>query len=238
MSIIVKIGSKILENSDDLESTISQLKILHNKDIFQEIIIIPGGGSYANFVRVLDQKLDIGDDLAHWMAIYAMNFNGKMLNKIYPNIKLFDDFTELQLSKKLISIFLPFNYLYQNDELPHSWDVTSDSITLYLANKLKLTECYLIKDVDGIIDKQNQLLKEITVDDYKDMKKTNKLLNVQKLGKSLKKSQPIDSYSLELIENYAISCIILNGKAEKHTILDYFIKLENENSIYTKINFN
>ena len=133
---------------------------------------------------------------------------------------------------------MPYEFIKENDKLPHSWDVTSDSISLFIAKELGLTECYLIKDVDGIINKQNQILKEITVDDYKDMKKTNKLLNVQKLGESLKKSQPIDSYSLELIENYAISCIILNGKAEKHTILDYFIKLENENSIYTKINFN
>ncbi|GAI77890.1 unnamed protein product, partial [marine sediment metagenome] len=51
-NIIVKIGGKILENSESIESTISQLKgILHRNSLISKIIIIPGGGSYANFIR-------------------------------------------------------------------------------------------------------------------------------------------------------------------------------------------
>ncbi|MFX1394040.1 MAG: hypothetical protein ACFFAH_10740 [Promethearchaeota archaeon] len=237
-TIIVKIGGKILEDPEDLGSTISQLKHLLDKNSVQKIIIITGGGSYANFIRVIDQKLNIGNDLAHWMAVYAMNHNGKLLSEKYSFIKLFDDFTELQLSTELFSIFLPFNYLYKFDELPHSWDVTSDSIILYFTHKLELNKCFLIKDIDGIINNDNQVIREITVDSYKNLKETNKLLDVQKAGESIKKSQPVDSYSIELIEKYKISCIILNGKAEKHTILDYFNKSENKTTIYTRIKFN
>ena len=237
-TIIIKIGGKILEDPEDLNSTISQLKHLLDNNSIQKIIIIPGGGSYANFIRNIDQKLNIGNDLAHWMAIYAMNHNGHLLSEKYSFIKPFEEFTELKLSKELFSIFLPFKYLYQFDELPHSWDVTSDSITLYFAHKLELKECYLIKDVDGIITKENQVIREVNVKGYKNLKKTNKLLDIKEVGASMKKSQPIDSYSIDLIQNYKISCIILNGKAEKHTILDYFKKSEDETSIYTKINFN
>ena len=237
-TIIIKIGGKILEDPEDLNSTISQLKQLLDKKSIQKIIIIPGGGSYANFVRLIDQKLNIGNDLAHWMAIYAMHHNGYLLSEKYSFIKPFEGFKELELSKELFSIFLPFNYLYQFDELPHSWDVTSDSITLYFAHKLELKECYFIKDVDGIINKENLVLREITAKGYKNLKKTNKLLDLQEVGGSMKKSQPIDSYSIDLIQNYKISCILLNGKAEKNTILNYFNKSENKHSIYTKINFN
>ena len=41
-------------------------------------------------------------------------------------------------------------YLKANDELPHSWDVTSDTIAAWIATSIK---CPIIKatDVDGII---------------------------------------------------------------------------------------
>ena len=68
------------------------------------------------------------------------------------------------------------------------------------------------------------------------MKKANRLL--KKEINSFKESQPIDTYSLELIEKYKVSCIILNGKTEKRTIIDFFNNAEREHSLHTKINFN
>ncbi|GAH95686.1 unnamed protein product, partial [marine sediment metagenome] len=38
--------------------------------------------------------------------------------------------------------------------------VTSDSIAIYFANKLNLNECYLIKDIEGIYSKNNEVIKE------------------------------------------------------------------------------
>ena len=236
-SLIAKIGGKILENPEDLDFTISQFKLLLKKKIIQQIIIIPGGGKFSNFIREIDDKLDIGDDLAHWMAIYAINQSGKMLNKEYPNIEITDNFKELQKFKNPLSIFLPFNYLYQTDELPHSWDVTSDSISLYLAHKLELNECYLIKDVDGIINDKNQVIKELSIMEYKNLKKLDMLANIRTNHEDLKRSKPTDQYSLTLIDKYKITCIILNGTNKKSRILSYFERSKNSDNIYTRINF-
>ena len=53
-------------------------------------------------------------------------------------------------AKKGVHIALPYEMLKANDELPHSWDVTSDTIAAWIALKIG---CPLIKatDVDGII---------------------------------------------------------------------------------------
>ena len=235
--IIVKIGGKICENDSDLQSTMSQFNdLLFKHEILSKIVIIPGGGTYANLVRKIDYELDVGDNISHWMAIYAMNIQGTRLIEKFPEI---EGITKLESTKeskkKKIQVFLPLEYLKETDELPHSWDVTSDSIIVYLASKLGLKECYLIKDVDGIIDNKNQIIEVITVSTYKTMKLTNKLLNPQNNYSLLKQSQPIDNYSLDLIQKYQVSCIFLNGKKEKNSILNYFYESEREKAVYTKI---
>lgn len=235
--IIVKIGGKILKNPKDLKSTISQLDLLCEKRIIQNIIIIPGGGSYANFVRFIDDKLKIGDDLSHWMAIYAMNQNGKDLCEKYPKIRLLDNFNELKNLTHELNIFLPFNFLYQTDELPHSWNVTSDSITLYLAHKLELDIVYLIKDIDGIKNDKNQIIKEISTSEYSNFRDSDLLAKIHEKGSDSKKSQPIDFYILKLINDFKISCIILNGTKDNQKILHYFNSPKDYEKIYTKIRY-
>ena len=140
---VFKIGGKILENSAHIKSTFSQLTQLYEEKILQKIFIIPGGGSFANFVRKLHEELELGADLAHWMAIYSMNCNGQILIKNYPDLETIDELKAFQDAKQRFCVFLPYNFLRKDDNLPHNWNVTSDSIALYVANKLKLSYCFL-----------------------------------------------------------------------------------------------
>ena len=234
---VFKIGGKILEDYKNLECTISQLKKLYDDNTLQKIVIIPGGGSYANFIRGIDKKLVLGDDLAHWMAIFSMDYNGKELNRIFPEIECFDDFKNTQLAKRIFCIFLPYSYLRKKDELPHSWDVTSDSIAIYIANKLNLNDCYLIKDIEGIYNKNNEVIKEISTIQYRELKKSGRLAEIGLNQANLKKSKPIDTYLLTSIDKYKISCILLNGTIANSRIINYFKNIELENQVYTRINF-
>ncbi len=234
---VFKIGGKILEDYKNFECTISQLKKLYEDNTLQKIIIIPGGGSYANFIRSIDKNLVLGDDLAHWMAIFSMNYNGKDLNRLFPDLECVDDFKSIQSAKRIFCIFLPYNYLRKKDELPHNWDVTSDSIAIYIANRLNLNECYLIKDIEGIYNKNNEVIKEISTIQYRELKKSGGLAEIGLNQDKLKKSKPIDSYLLTLIDKYKISCILLNGTLQNSRIFNYFKSIELENQVYTKINF-
>ncbi len=242
-TIIIKIGGKILENKDDLNSTIDQIKLLIKENIIQNIIIIPGGGSRANFVRYLDTEFNLGDDLSHWMAIYAMDLNGILIKEDYPFIKLINDFNILKNEINLpindpILIFQPYHYLKYKDQLPHSWDVTSDSITLYLAKKLGLNEVYLIKNVDGLmIGKGNSLkfIKKISSIEYEKLSRSQGLKINGEHSFVLKKSKPIDKYSITLMKRYKIPCIILNGTNGKFRIQNYFKEQKEDDKYYSMI---
>jgi len=238
-TIICKLGGKILEDLENIQSTISQISQLIESNIVTRIILIPGGGTYANFVRELYDTLDLDEDLAHWMGIISMDHNGRDLKKKFPELTLIDDFNKLVEFTKGISVFLPFKFLRKTDELPHNWDVTSDSITLYLAKMMKLEKCYLIKNVDGIYNESMKIIRKITTQEVEALKKAGNLTKTTNNLNRLKMcSEPIDNYLTYLIELYNIPCFIINGNADTRRISDFFDKsLDKEDRVYTKIVF-
>jgi aspartokinase-like uncharacterized kinase len=234
---IFKIGGSILEDFKNLNSTISQLAGLFKKKIIQRVIIIPGGGSYANFIRKIYNDLKFTDELAHWMSIISMNYNGIEIGKKFPKLEVFEDFNDLKKKGKTFSMFLPYKFLKENDKLPHNWQVTSDSITLFIAKKVGLNECFLIKDVDGIINEKKQVIKEVSTKEFRNLKENGKLPPIRDIDNELKsQSRPIDPYLLTLIEKWNISCVILNGRSDSHRITDFFDASKSfQEKIYTRI---
>ena len=47
-------------------------------------------------------------------------------------------------------VFLPSKFMFMDDGLQNSWDVTSDSIAAYIAGRLGAEKVLLLKDVDGV----------------------------------------------------------------------------------------
>ena len=233
---LFKIGGKILDEFDNLSCTISQLTQLFKEGLFKRIILIPGGGSYANFIRKVYSELKFTEEIAHWMGIISMNYNGIELNKRFPSLQIVEDFETLKRKNKIFCIFLPYEFIKENDRLPHNWDVTSDSICLFIAKELELDQCYLIKNVDGIFNNENQIIKELSALEFKTMKEAGKLAEIDvNIEEIKKKSTPIDPFTITLIDSYKRSCIILNGSKNTTRILDYFKSERKEGRIYTKI---
>jgi aspartokinase-like uncharacterized kinase len=235
---LFKIGGTILEDFKNLYSTMTQFSQLVEKDVILKIIIIPGGGSFANFIRKVYSELKFTDELAHWMSIISMNYNGIELGKKFPKLEIFEDCDKLKEIGKCFCIFLPYQFLKKNDKLPHSWDVTSDSITLFLAKRLGLNECFLIKDIDGILNEKNRVIREISASEFRKMKESGKFLKLKSSDDELKsRSRPIDPYMLTLIEKWKISCVILNGTFENQRITDFFDESKSlQEKTYTRIN--
>jgi 5-(aminomethyl)-3-furanmethanol phosphate kinase len=135
--IVLKVGGSLFEEAPAL--------LRHIATMPADVLIVPGGGEFADVVRRIDREKSLMNDAAHWMAVLAMNEYAYYLS----------DKSGIELSgslsvKKGVRIALPYEILKANDALPHSWDVTSDTIAAWVADSLK---CPLIKatDVDGII---------------------------------------------------------------------------------------
>jgi aspartokinase-like uncharacterized kinase len=106
------------------------------------IVIVPGGGPFADQVRSADSHYKLSDKTAHHMAILAMKQFGLLLSDIVPNAQLIQSQSPI-LSP--FSIWLPDDSLLKEPKLNHSWSITSDSIALWLASKLTAQQLLLIK---------------------------------------------------------------------------------------------
>ncbi len=103
------------------------------------ILIVPGGGRFADAVR----NKTLNDDDAHWTAIHAMDRFGSILAASgLPS-------TERLAIPPKPTILLPYHCCRKADPLPHSWDITSDTIAAWAAEKLR-TDLLVLKSVDGI----------------------------------------------------------------------------------------
>lgn len=113
------------------------------------LIVVPGGGIFADEVRRADRRFALGDSAAHWMAILAMDQYGHLLARLAPGAVLARSRRELTPGR--LNVLLPSGWLRRADPLPHSWDVTSDSIAAWLARALGARHLMLVKHEDGFI---------------------------------------------------------------------------------------
>jgi len=135
--IIIKLGGSLIQRA----RTIVKSLIEYTNSTDETIIIVPGGSIFADTVR----RVDPGQESAHWMAILAMEQYGYFLAD-ETGAELIDS---LEIPDKGTYVLLPYNILKEKDELPHTWDVTSDTIAAWVAFQLG-ARFIKVTDVDGI----------------------------------------------------------------------------------------
>jgi hypothetical protein len=129
--VVVKIGGSLSDHIDPI------IAVLRRSG--RPALIVPGGGICARFIR----ELGMGGDAAHWMAICAMEQFGWFISE-----KGITPLRELHAPQDL-AVLLPYFPLIQADPLPHTWQVTSDTIAAWVAFSLRL-DLIVLKSVDGI----------------------------------------------------------------------------------------
>ncbi|MGB9659277.1 MAG: delta 1-pyrroline-5-carboxylate synthetase [Nitrososphaerales archaeon] len=219
MITVIKIGGSLIEDQSSLVRLCKEL-IVFSKSY--PIIIVPGGGRFADIVRHLYDKLKISDEIAHKMAILAMDQHGLLLKDIMKEALLtYSLKNALKASKRgILPIILPSKIMFSLDPLEHSWRVTSDSISAFIASSLKAEKLILAKDIDGIF----------TADPKKNDVRMFKSISANKLLKE--KPGCVDEFLPRILIKKQLTCYVVNGKHPSR------IKniLEGKRDIYTKIN--
>jgi 5-(aminomethyl)-3-furanmethanol phosphate kinase len=113
------------------------------------LVVVPGGGSFADEVRRVDRRFRLSDSAAHWMAVLAMDQYAYLLQRLAPGAALVRRRSELRRGR--VNVLLPAAWLLRADPLPHSWDVTSDSIAAWVAAQLSVRRLMLVKHENGFI---------------------------------------------------------------------------------------
>jgi hypothetical protein len=130
-ALVVKLGGSLYDSVSSLVPALSASP--------RPLLVVPGGWPFADAVR----QADPDDETAHWAAIAAMNRYGMHAASFGLPV------TEQPALPEKTTVLLPLRCLKERDPLPHSWDVTSDTIAAWVAAELGL-DLLLLKSVDGI----------------------------------------------------------------------------------------
>ncbi|NOT13995.1 MAG: uridylate kinase [Methylotenera sp.] len=148
---IIKLGGSLLgkpELAQWLEIIVQQCD--------GKVVIVPGGGILADAVREVQKLSNVGDAVAHQMALLAMDQYGMMLAGLNP--ALVTASSELEIAERGWQhrgiVWLPSKMVLADETIPKNWQVTSDSLAAWLATKLGAEQLILVKSKRLVKSKQ------------------------------------------------------------------------------------
>ena len=102
------------------------------------LILVPGGGPFADCVRTTQATMRFDDATAHRMALVAMEQYGTALAARAPVFALASCRDELDgaLCAGQIPVWMPTKMILAAPEVPETWELTSDSLAAWLAGLL------------------------------------------------------------------------------------------------------
>jgi 5-(aminomethyl)-3-furanmethanol phosphate kinase len=194
---VIKVGGSLGENSN-LQTLLQSISDFATR---YKILIVPGGGIFANTVRDYEQRFGLAGEAGHWMSILAMDQYGHLLASMVENSTLVQDLdaARMAISSGKIPIFLPYHFLAKTDVLPKSWDVTSDSIAAWIADLAEARQLILLKSVDGLFT------------DDKGPNSRTRLMETASLSQVACSEELVDHYFCSIAKTTSLDIWLVNG---------------------------
>jgi 5-(aminomethyl)-3-furanmethanol phosphate kinase len=141
---VVKVGGALAATPHALDLVCAELT---RASQHHRLLIVPGGGPFADAVREFERQVGLSPDAAHWMAILAMDQYAHVLAGRIGGAVLVEEpgaVTEAVAPGRAV-VLAPSRWMRSADVLPHTWEVTSDSIAAFVAGALDAARLILIK---------------------------------------------------------------------------------------------
>jgi 5-(aminomethyl)-3-furanmethanol phosphate kinase len=141
--VVVKLGGSFAF-SEHLPAWIAALAACAGR-----VVIVPGGGPFADAVRSAQPRMGFDDGAAHHMALLAMEQYGRALvslNSFFSPADS-DDAIHRELAARRVPIWMPARMVLGAAGIAPSWDVTSDSLAAWLAGRIGAGRLLLVKHV-------------------------------------------------------------------------------------------
>lgn len=136
--IVVKLGGSLFEHPRLGLGLTTYLESLDSP----EILLLPGGGKLVDVVRELNRIHGLGEENSHWLALQAMTVAAELIARLI----------DLPTPGGRVRIPDPLAFARADESqpgaLPHSWDVTSDSIAARMAIVYGAKRLILLKSID------------------------------------------------------------------------------------------
>ena len=152
MVIVIKVGGSLAVDSDVLRGLCVELSRVAERF---KVVVVPGGGEFADMVREIDARFGLGSVASHRMALLGMDQFGLLLSELIPNCRMASSLSViggLGSSGRAV-VLLPSRLLFRARSLEASWNVTSDSGAAYVAGRLGATKLVLVTDGWGLFSR-------------------------------------------------------------------------------------
>ena len=144
---VVKLGGSLL-GTPELKEWLALLA----KQSDGRIVIVPGGGVFADAIRQHQKMGEYDDVAAHQMALLSMEQYGLVLKSIQPALAMAA--SELEIAERSWQhraiVWMPSHMVLADESISPSWDVTSDSLAAWLAGKIGADRLVLVKHHDVV----------------------------------------------------------------------------------------
>ncbi len=146
---VVKVGGSLFDHPNlglGLRAYLNQLDA-------SKILVVAGGGIVADAVRQLDEWQELGEEVSHRLALHAagisMNFLQELLGlatRGWTPVVEWWEIGDQRINYLATEVFL---MQYENlfGRVPHTWDLTTDSIAA-LAAGVARARLILLKSID------------------------------------------------------------------------------------------
>jgi 5-(aminomethyl)-3-furanmethanol phosphate kinase len=145
MSVVIKLGGSYA-GSVERENWLDAIGCCAGK-----VVLVPGGGPFADAVRTAQREMGFDDRAAHHIALLAMEQYGRALMSLRPLWKLASSVEDIRnvLADSGVPVWAPAPMVLAAQDLPECWELTSDSLAAWLAGILGVTRLLLVKQVAG-----------------------------------------------------------------------------------------
>lgn len=158
---VVKLGGSLLADPERLRARLRRLAAGADGPC----LIVPGGGPFADAVRAAQGALGFDDALAHRLALDAMGRMAEVFLDLEPGLRIERTLPDQDVSGSrdeapspagergpatgpgLARVWDPMALRAGHPDIPESWDVTSDSLALWLAQRIGAAACILVKSL-------------------------------------------------------------------------------------------
>ena len=157
--IVIKVGGSLGRRPRQLPPLMRRIARLARE---QRLLIVPGGGVFADLVRRETRRHGFEEERAHRMALLAMDQYALGLGRFCPGSR---PVTTLAAARRVAAsgrapILLASSLLLRESTLERSFRLTSDSIAAYVARRTGAKRLALMKSVqrpDGRVSSREEL---------------------------------------------------------------------------------
>jgi 5-(aminomethyl)-3-furanmethanol phosphate kinase len=144
--VVVKIGGGLLRD-EGLEGVRRACAEVSEMAARRPVLVVPGGGPFADVVRTVDAQVGLDDGVAHVLALQAMDQFGALLASLLPAAELLTGLT----TPRVLGVLAAAPAFAGRSGIPESWTVTSDSLAVLAAGAIGGEEAVLLKPVAGVL---------------------------------------------------------------------------------------